>query len=94
MKTEKTYICEVCGAKYTSPMKAEQCEKSHIPDEKEPEMPIMLSVYEACDLTGQAYTYLLKLCKEKKIKTIMNGRKYLINKRSLVNYFNGDSEEE
>lgn len=94
MKTEKIYVCEVCGARYSTSKKAEECELTHTTNEKEPEMPIMLSVYEACDLTGQAYTYIRKLCREGKVKTIMNGRKYLINKRSLVDYFNGNSGEE
>lgn len=94
----KMYMCDVCGAQFLTIQEAEKCEKAHVKEEKKEikeiqEMPVMITLQEAADLTRQSYHYMKKLCSEKKIKYVMNGRKYLINKRSLINYFNEETEE-
>lgn len=92
MRTEKFYFCDVCGAKYEKESEAQKCEKKHKKSEKQ-EMPVMLSIQEASNLTRQSYWFIRKLCQEKKIKYLKNGRKYLINEKSLINYFNGETGE-
>ena len=47
---------------------------------------LMMSVREASAETGLAYTFLLNLCKEGKIKSVKSGKKYYINMESLRQY--------
>ena len=93
MKTKQIFICDFCGAEYSTFGAAEKCEKKHnIKEEKEEkeEVPVMLSISEAANATNQSYSYIRRLCCEGKIPTIKNGKKYLISKKNLIKYFGGE----
>lgn len=52
-------------------------------------IPKMVTLKEASELTGISYDYLRKMCINKQIVHIKAGVKYLINFEKLVDYLNG-----
>ena len=50
---------------------------------------MMLSIRDASKETGLAYTFILSLCKQEKIKSIKSGKKFYVNMESLKEYCSG-----
>ena len=51
-------------------------------------IPTMLTIKELAERTNLSYTFIRKLCKEKKIVHIKSGTKYLINYEKFIEYLN------
>lgn len=52
-------------------------------------LPTMVTIREAAELTGLSYNHLRTLCINKQIVHIRAGRKFLINMEKLADYLNG-----
>lgn len=52
------------------------------------QIPTMVTIRKAAELTGLSYNYLRQLCLSNKIIHVRAGSKYLINLEKLVDYLN------
>lgn len=57
-------------------------------NEKEEKLPKMLTIEQASRETNICSSTIRKMCWNNKIRTIKTGRKWLINKESLIDYLN------
>lgn len=53
---------------------------------------MMMSIRDASKETGLAYTFILTLCKEEKVKSVKSGKKFYVNMESLKEYCSGKAD--
>lgn len=56
-------------------------------------IPTMVTIKRASELTNVSYDFLRKMCINNQIVYVKAGTKYLINLGKLVDYLNGDCRE-
>ncbi len=57
------------------------------------EVPTMVTINRASELTGVSYSYIRQLCLTKQIVFVKTGCKYLINLEKFVAFLNGEPEQ-